>query len=284
MRVIQSIKELKKQLAQIPRKGCTLGLVPTMGALHPGHTALVKRALQENCVVVVSIFVNPTQFNNKQDLAKYPKTLDEDTVLLHSISDDLLVFAPTVGEMYSGKVTSGSYDFGGLEEPMEGKYRKGHFEGVATVVEKLFTIVVPDKAYFGEKDYQQLQIIKKLAHDLNLPTEVIGCPIVREKNNLAMSSRNARLSDSVRNQGGFIYRTLQLASEKFEHESSRHVIDWVYAQFTAHPIFKLEYFEIMDAKTLKPAHNKSAKKKYRAFIAVYADGVRLIDNIDLSYY
>ncbi len=282
MKVIQSIEHLKRQLAQTPRTDGKIGLVPTMGALHPGHLVLVQRALQENHIVVVSIFVNPTQFNNKEDLEKYPKTLEADTDLLSSISHELVVFAPTVSEMYSGKVSSGSYDFDGLDEPMEGMYRKGHFEGVATIVEKFFTLISPNTAYFGEKDFQQLQIIKKLVANLNLPIEVIACPIVREKNNLAMSSRNARLSDSVRSQAGFIYGTLQKAREKFQHESAQEVIDWVFKEFKVHPVFELEYFEIMEAQTLKPVRRKSGKKEYRAFIAVYADGVRLIDNIELT--
>lgn len=260
----------------------SVGLVPTMGALHIGHTALVQRAVQENFVVVVTIFVNPTQFNNPKDLKNYPQTLTADLEILGKIADDIIVFAPSVQEMYAEKVKSASYDFDGLDQVMEGAFRDGHFDGVGTIVEALLTLVEPTRAYFGEKDFQQLQIIKKLTKIKNLPVEIIGCPIVREANGLAYSSRNERLSKRIRNEASFIYKTLNTAKKKFGTESAIKVKDWVTKQFEQHADLKLEYIEIAQADTLKPMIRKHKNIKYRAFIAVYAEDIRLIDNIALN--
>ena len=281
MLLIKTRKRLKDHLTPL-RKNESLGLVPTMGALHIGHAALVKRAVIENEIVVVSVFVNPTQFNNPDDLKKYPRTLKADMEILEKISGDIIVFAPSTKEMYSEKVESANYDFGGLEHVMEGAFRDRHFDGVGTIVEALLTLIGPDRAYFGEKDFQQLQIIKKLTRIRKLPVEIVGCPIVREASGLAFSSRNERLSKSIRNEAAFIYKTLKTAKTKFGTESAMNVKDWVISQFEQHPDLELEYIEIAQAKTLKPIVKKQKNKKYRAFIAVYAEGVRLIDNIALN--
>ncbi len=281
MEVFHTKKKLKAHLGELTTKNYTIGMVPTMGALHQGHLALVKRAVAENTVTVVSIFVNPTQFDNQNDLKKYPKTFKEDSVLLNQISSDIIVFVPSVEEMYKEGVKSARFDFAGLESVMEGRFREGHFDGVATIVRELLTLVSPQRAYFGEKDFQQLQIIKALVAMENLPIEIIGCPIVREPGGLAMSSRNERLSKRLRKEASFIYKTLQTAKTKFGTESAEEVVNWVIKVFDNHTDFELEYFEITDAKTLAPMRQKKKNKTYRAFIAVYAEGVRLIDNIGL---
>ncbi len=281
MLLIKTREHLIERLATLEKNEC-LGLVPTMGALHIGHAALVNRAVEENNAVVVSIFVNPTQFNNSDDLDKYPLTLKADLEVLEKISKDIIVFTPSIEEMYHDEIKSTNYDFGGLEHVMEGAFRTGHFDGVGTIVESLLTLVKPDKAYFGEKDFQQLQIIKKLTEIRNIPVTIIGCPIVREANGLAYSSRNERLSKNIRNEASFIYKTLKSAKNLFGTESAMIVKDWVTNQFEQHPELKLEYIEITQANTLKPVVKKQKNKKYRAFIAVYAEGVRLIDNIALN--
>lgn len=260
----------------------TIGFVPTMGALHKGHLALVEEALANNQKVFVSVFVNPTQFNNPKDLEKYPRTLENDIKLLESISKDILVFAPTVEVIYHGNTVSQSFDFDGLEHEMEGKFRQGHFDGVGTVVKRLFDIIRPDNAYFGEKDFQQLQIIKKLVSKYKLPVHVVGCKIHREKNGLAMSSRNARLTDEQKEASAFIYKTLKAAKIQFGTKSADKVTSWVSSQFETHDLLTLEYFIIADIDTLKPLKRKAKNKKYRAFIAVYAGEIRLIDNIALN--
>lgn len=282
MLVFQTKNELKSFLTTINSNAINVGMVPTMGALHQGHASLVERSISENALTVVSIFVNPTQFNNQEDLLKYPKTLEKDSSLLKSISKDIIIFAPSVSEMYSDNVASKKYDFQGLDKVMEGAFRKGHFDGVGTIVESLLLTVAPDKAYFGEKDFQQLQIIKKLVDLQNIPVEIIGCPISREPNGLAMSSRNERLSKPVRKEAGFIYEILKNISTKFPDHSAPSIIEWATEQFHLHPNLRLEYLQISEAETLKPIENKKKNKKYRAFIAVFADGVRLIDNIGLN--
>ena len=260
----------------------TLGLVPTMGALHNGHLSLVKKALSENDRVVVSIFVNPTQFDNEEDLDKYPRSLENDIQLLKKLSEEIIVFAPSIDDVYESQVRSKAYEFDGLDKMMEGKFRTGHFEGVGTIVELLLRIISPDKAYFGEKDFQQLQIIKKLVKTQNLPVEIIGCPIERESHGLAMSSRNERLSQEMRQKAGFIYEILQTAKTKFGTKSAKSIVDWVISQFENQKDFRLEYFSISDEETLNPILKKENNRKYRAFIAVYANEVRLIDNLRLN--
>lgn len=281
MLVVTTKRELESRLSSLwGRKG--LGLVPTMGALHEGHIALIIRALEENEAVVISIFVNPTQFNTAEDLKKYPKTLNADLALLQEVSKEIIVFAPSVKEIYAAEVHTKSYEFDGLDKVMEGAFRDNHFNGVGTIVEALLTLVRPDKAYFGEKDFQQLQIIKKLVQKQNIPVEIIGCPIVREPTGLALSSRNERLSKSLRKEAAFIYKTLQTAKKKFGMKSARYVTDWVKSQFKTQANLKLEYVEITDADTLTPIYRKLKNRKYRAFVAVYANDVRLIDNIALN--
>ncbi|WP_343488172.1 pantoate--beta-alanine ligase [Allomuricauda sp. d1] len=274
--------ELQSILHDARNKNHTIGLVPTMGALHSGHLTLVKRAVSENDVVVVSIFINPTQFDNQEDLEKYPRDFDGDAALLKSISEHIIIFAPTKEEIYNGDVKSDTYHFDGLEKVMEGTFRKGHFEGVATIVELLFKAVAPDRAYFGEKDFQQLQIIKKLVASKNIPLEIVPCPIEREENGLAMSSRNERLPKSTREQAGFIYHALKTAKNKFGTESANDIAVWVENVFDKNKLFELEYFEIADVHTLTPITKRKKNQKYRAFIAVYADDIRLIDNIALN--
>lgn len=274
---------MSQHIEIIKAKGITVGFVPTMGALHNGHLSLVQKGLSQNDIVVVSVFVNPTQFDNKEDLVKYPRTLEADVTLLSTVSDKtIIVYAPTVDDIYEGKVQSQSFKFDGLEHQMEGAFRDGHFDGVGTIVKRLFEIVKPHTAYFGEKDFQQLQIIKKLAELYHLPVKVIGCPIHRADDGLAMSSRNTRLTIEHREVAPFIYKTLNTAKTKFGTKSAKNVTEWVEKQFKKQPLLELEYFIIADVKTLKPVKRKSNKKTYRAFIAVYADDIRLIDNIALN--
>ena len=252
-----------------------------MGALHKGHLFLIEQAKKKNDLTVASIFVNPTQFNNQEDLDNYPKTLEKDIELLESVSCDVL-FVPTIAEIYHKNVVSNKFDFDGLEHEMEGKYRAGHFDGVGTIVKTLFEIVSPKNAYFGEKDFQQLQIIKKLVAKNQLPISIKGCAIYREKDGLAMSSRNARLSSEQRKVAPIIYKVLKKVKKKFQEETEGEISEWVENQFKNHPFLQLEYFTIADEKSLKPINIKEFDKKYRAFIAVFAGNIRLIDNIQLK--
>ena len=260
----------------------SIGFVPPMGALLEGHLSLLSASLQQNSHTVISIFVNPTQFNNPEDLLKYPRTLENDVKLIAGVSPEILIYAPTVEDIYNGNTKAESYDFDGLENVMEGEFRPGHFDGVGTVVKRLFEIVRPQNAYFGEKDFQQLQIVKKLVEKEQLPVTIVPCPIFRESNGLAMSSRNERLSAEERNQAALIYKTLLLAKEQFEQHEPQVVIDLVKSQFKAHSLFELEYFTIADEQQLLPCIAKEADKKYRAFIAVFANKIRLIDTISLN--
>ncbi|RAV28281.1 pantoate--beta-alanine ligase [Sinomicrobium soli] len=282
MAVYHRKEVLQKEISALKAAGKTIGLVPTMGALHQGHLSLVEEATRENDTVVVSIFVNPTQFDNKDDLKKYPRSLEADTGILYAVNPDVLVFAPDVEEIYDSAVTSDHFDFDGLEFRMEGKFREGHFDGVGTIVKRLFEIIRPDNAYFGEKDYQQLQIIKTLVGKYDIPVSVHGCPVKREANGLAMSSRNERLPAALRREAGFIFRTLQEARENFRTRTPESVKELVRERFGEHPEFRLEYVEIADAGTLETAAQKEKGKKYRAFVAVFAGEVRLIDNIALN--
>ena len=260
----------------------TVGFVPTMGALHQGHLALMQQSLLANENTVVSIFVNPTQFNNPEDLAKYPRTFDADVQKLTDLDPKIILYAPTVEDIYEGKPTSQSFDFDGLENQMEGKFRPGHFDGVGTIVKRLFEIVAPTNAYFGEKDFQQLQIVKKMVAKNNLSVNVIGCQIHRESNNLAMSSRNERLAPEERAEAALIYKTLAEAKEKFATNSILAVSEWVQKTFQDNPHFTLEYFTIADEETLLSSSRKNKNKKYRAFIAVLVNNIRLIDTISLN--
>ncbi|MDP2088464.1 MAG: pantoate--beta-alanine ligase [Flavobacteriaceae bacterium] len=280
MLVFSSSKSIKDYISTL-RKENSIGFVPTMGALHLGHLSLIVQAKTENDVVVVSIFVNPTQFDKKEDLNKYPRTIEEDLKLLQSVNCDV-VFIPSIDEMYEDKITSEHFDFGGIEFEMEGKFRKGHFDGVGTIVKKLFEIVMPQNAYFGEKDFQQLQIVKKLVEITKLPIKIIGCKIFREKDGLAMSSRNIRLSEEQRKAAPFIYQTLLDTQQKFGIINANEIKQWVEEQFVNNEFLKLEYFEIACEDSLKPANECQEKKNYRAFIAVFVNDIRLIDNIRLG--
>jgi len=280
MQVFYKNKSLQNNLAKL-KTGASSGFIPTMGALHKGHISLINRAKLENDFIVVSIFVNPTQFDKKQDLLKYPRTLKKDLALLESVDCDF-VFVPTVQEIYNDNIAVSQFDFDGLEFEMEGKHRSGHFNGVGTIVKKLFEIVEPTKAYFGEKDFQQLQIIKKLVQTNKIPVQIIGCEIYRENDGLAMSSRNTRLTKAQRNEATFLYKTLNKAKEKFNTNSISEVIKWVENEYEKNSILELEYFEIANIKTLKSAKRISGKSNYRAFIAAFAGDVRLIDNIALN--
>jgi len=281
MQVFEKKSELKNYLSAVKAANKTIGFIPTMGALHQGHLSLVTKAAEKNDLTVVSIFVNPTQFNNPSDLENYPKTLSEDMALLESV-DCSVLFLPSVSDMYAETVTATSFDFDGIEHEMEGQFREGHFDGVGTIVKALFECVTPTASYFGEKDFQQLQIVKKLAEKHHLPVVVEGCEIYREADGLAMSSRNKRLSKAHRMAAPFIYKTLQLAQERFETHTANEVTAWVEAQFENRPLLCLEYFTIADETTLKAIETPKKNEKYRAFIAVFAEDVRLIDNIQLN--
>ncbi|WP_286761282.1 pantoate--beta-alanine ligase [Salegentibacter sp. UBA1130] len=282
MQVFKEKTPLKAAINAEKSKAKIIGLVPTMGALHHGHLSLVKQALQSCDRVIISIFVNPTQFDNPADLEKYPRTLDEDIKLLEEASDHLWIFAPPANELYGENISSEQFNFDGLEQVMEGKYRNGHFDGVGTIVKRLFTIVEPHKAFFGEKDFQQLQIVRKLTEKAELPVEIIGCPILREDNGLARSSRNERLDKEQREEASFIYQTLLKTRELFGTKSADYIHNWVKEQFKNHPVLKLEYFEIANTQTLKKINRKRKGHNYRAFIAAYAGDIRLIDNIALN--
>ena len=272
-------KALHLAIETLKNQGKTIGLVPTMGALHKGHLSLIKKAIEENDTVVVSIFVNPTQFNNPTDLQRYPRTLDADTALIATVDKNVIVFAPEVTDIYGNDVAAQHFDFGNLDKVMEGASRPGHFDGVGTIVKKLFEIVMPNRAYFGEKDYQQLLIIKKMVQQTGLPVTIVPCPIVRNSEGLALSSRNALLSEAMTQRASFIYRTLLAAKERFATHTPAEVEAWVVDTFAKEPDFTLEYFTITDAHTLQHITTKEAGKEYRAFIVVYAEGVRLIDNL-----
>ncbi|EJL63296.1 pantoate--beta-alanine ligase [Flavobacterium sp. CF136] len=269
-------------LKTIKTTNSTIGFVPTMGALHQGHLALMQRSLKENDDTVVSIFVNPTQFNNPEDLEKYPRTLEDDVKKMRGLSDKIILYAPSVDDIYEGNTISQDFDFDGLENQMEGKFRPGHFNGVGTIVKRLFEIVSPTNAYFGEKDFQQLQIVKKMVEKNNLSVNVVGCPIFREENQLAMSSRNERLTAEERKEAAIIYKTLTEAKEIFQTKSPEETIEFVENSFRNNDKFDLEYFVIADESTLLPIEYKSKDKNYRAFIAVFVNSIRLIDTISLN--
>jgi len=284
MKVFRQKKDLQEAVGNLKKSDLKIGFVPTMGALHEGHLDLVRASLNENNVTVVSIFVNPTQFNNPDDLKKYPRTFETDLALLQNLSGEIIVFYPEAEDFYDGKVQSQKFNFDGLEHEMEGKHRPGHFDGVGTVVKKLFETVQPDRAYFGEKDFQQLQIIKKLVKKYCAqPLEIVPVPIRREPDGLAMSSRNKRLTKQHRAAAPFIYQVLKQAKVLAANYDFRFVRLFVADAIAAHPLLELEYFEIADVQTLKPATEKKAGNKYRGFIVVYAGDIRLIDNIKLDF-
>lgn len=296
MQKFTTVESLKQAVANAKSEGKTVGLVPTMGALHEGHLSLIRKAKEQNDIVVVSLFVNPIQFNNKEDLAKYPRTVDADCEKIEKLENELqpggnviFAFIPSVEEMYPEPVKE-EYHFGPLEEVMEGPQRPGHFSGVAVVVRRLFDIVEPKRAYFGEKDYQQLAIIRNLIEQIKYPIEIVACPIVRADDGLALSSRNMRLSPEARAIAPAINATLEQAAEMAECEEVDDVKEWVMDTLGSfHEVnaeqcpnglkFEPEYFEIVNAKTLQPIENweDAAEDGAVGCIAVWLDGVRLID-------
>ncbi len=277
MKVINSIQELQSELSNYKKKQQSVGFVPTMGALHDGHASLMKKSSAENGVTVASIFVNPTQFNDQNDLLKYPRTLEADCVLLEACGVDI-VFAPEVSEMYP-EVDTRQFDYAPLDTVMEGAHRPGHFNGVCQIVSKLFDAVTPDKAYFGEKDYQQLAIIRKMVQELKYPIEIVGCPIVRENDGLAMSSRNARLSDEERKNALNISKTLFKSCTFANDHSVSETKAMVENAIKDAAGLELEYFEIVDGDTLQNVANWDDANSIMGCITVFCGDVRLIDNI-----
>ena len=281
MKVHTTKESLTNALAPFRSKN-KIGFVPTMGALHYGHLRLVQQALDQNKCVVVSIFVNPTQFDKAGDLKKYPRMLKADVALLETMNGIVHVFAPEPAHLYQGHIVSTHYSFGSIANEMEGKHRKGHFNGVGTVVGLLLKAIQPNNAYFGEKDFQQLQIVKKLVQIEKLNVKIIGCPIVREPNGVAMSSRNKRLSPAQFDGAKLISETLKEAKKLFKSKSILEINNYVFHRFSESKHLELEYFEIANVATLKTAERKRKGNKYRGFIAAFAGEVRLIDNMALN--
>lgn len=277
MEVVTKIADLQKKIAEIRTNGGTVGLVPTMGALHNGHLELVKRCVAENSICVVSVFVNPTQFNDKNDLLHYPRTLDADCRLLES-AGCAIAFAPEVEEMYPVEDTR-VFNLGTVAEVMEGKYRPGHFNGVAQIVSKLFDAVQPDRAYFGEKDFQQIVVIRSMVKLLNFPVEIVACPIVREDDGMALSSRNLRLTPQQRKNAVSISQTLFKSRTFAEQHSVAETIDYVVSTLNSVPDLDVEYFEIVNGNTLLSVNDWSDSDYIVGCITVYCGEVRLIDNI-----
>lgn len=277
MKIIRLISELRAELEQGRALSRTIGLVPTMGALHSGHISLVERAVAENDITVVSVFVNPTQFNDKNDLKNYPRTLDADCALLESAGVDY-VFAPEVEEMYP-KPDTRIFSFAPLDTVMEGACRPGHFNGVAQIVSKLFYAVEPDRAYFGEKDFQQLAIIREMVAQLELKLEIVGCPIVRESDGLALSSRNMLLTEEERTRALIISRTLFESLEFAKENTLQATKSFVEEKINAVDGFKLEYFQIVNGRTLQQIDNWDDCDYVVGCIALFCGKIRLIDNI-----
>ncbi|MCF0190469.1 MAG: pantoate--beta-alanine ligase [Marinilabiliaceae bacterium] len=279
MEVKNTIKDLKASVALARQNGSRIGLVPTMGALHQGHLSLVKRACSECDFVVVSIFVNPTQFNNAEDLKTYPRTLEEDLRLLSENANVDVVFAPSVEEIYPQPDTR-QFELGKLAEVMEGRYRPGHFNGVAQIVSKLFMFVEPDKAFFGEKDFQQLAIIRQLVKNLNFSIEIVGCPIVRYMDGLAVSSRNTLLTEEQRAIAPIIQATLRRSVEEMQYKMKpSEVVDWVTNTLNKIQPLQMEYYSIVDGITLQPVNSWEESDYVVGCITCYCGKVRLIDNI-----
>ena len=260
----------------------TIGLVPTMGSLHQGHVSLIKKAEKDNDIVWVSIFVNPTQFNSSADLIKYPKNLEKDVKLIKKISDKIEIFSPNEIEIYDGTPKLKVYDFEKIDQELEGKFRKNHFNGVATIVSKLLNLFKPSNVYFGEKDYQQTQIIKKLIFLEKINVKMIICPTIREKNGLALSSRNNLLSNSERADSSIIYNSLKVLKNNFKTLNLNKIKKDIIIEINKNKNLKVEYFEVVNASTLQIDSKVNLKESYRAFICVKANEVRLIDNILLN--
>ena len=281
MIIFNNIVGFKNHLRKLKNDNITIGFVPTMGALHNGHTSLIKKSVLENDYSVVSIFINPTQFNNINDYESYPINISRDIELLDSISENIILFRPDTEEIYSGKVVSDSYDFGDLDKYMEGQHRKGHFQGVATVVNKLFEIVSADNVYFGEKDFQQLRIIEDLVQKNGYKLNVIRCKTIRQNDGLALSSRNKKLDISSQNIATNLFKALSFAKKNFDNLDLEIIYAKVEDLLQNFPQISVDYFAIADENDLKPIKHKKKNQKYRAFIAADISGVRLIDNIKL---
>ncbi|MCW1734446.1 pantoate--beta-alanine ligase [Anaerorudis cellulosivorans] len=277
MEIIKTVADLDRFLQPLRDKGKSIGLVPTMGALHQGHAALVKQCVGENEVAVVSVFVNPTQFNDKEDFRLYPRNSDADCALLESIGVTV-AFVPSVEEMYPEPDTR-VFDFGMLDKVMEGRFRPGHFNGVAQIVSKLFYAVKPTRAYFGEKDFQQLAIVREMVRQLAIPVEIVGVPIVRETSGLAMSSRNLRLSEEQRQEAAEIYRSLRLSTDFVNEKSIQETLDFVTNRINQIDGLRVEYFDIVDGNTLQAVSDWNDSAYVVGCIAVFCGDVRLIDNI-----
>jgi pantoate--beta-alanine ligase len=280
MKKYSLISEMARAMQKEHKSGRRVGFVPTMGALHEGHLSLIGESRKDNDITVCSIFVNPVQFNNKQDLEKYPRNLDEDLRLLQSAGCDY-VFVPGEEEIYPDGVPDLEFNFGRLDKVLEGKFRPGHFKGVAIIVKKLFEIITPDNAYFGKKDYQQLLVIRHLASVFQLPVQIHGCPIVREPDGLAMSSRNLRLTIGERQIASHIYQVLCKVKEKTGHLPVKELRQWAVKKINSNPVFRVEYFEIVDKNDFHIIESWKEKENAIACTAVYLGDVRLIDNIEL---
>lgn len=280
MKVINKTSDLQAIIEQFKNDGKSIGLVPTMGALHKGHLSLVKNSISNNDITVVSIFVNPTQFNNPNDLASYPRTVDKDLELLQTIGCDI-VFAPEADDIYSKSETDSrfEFDFEGLDKVMEGKFRPGHFNGVVQIVSKLFDLVRPDRAYFGEKDFQQLAIIRLITRRYNLPIEIVPCPIVREDSGLALSSRNSLLKDNEKQVASHIYAVLNESRQFVPQTEVEELKQCAIAAIEQKPELKVEYFDIVDGHTLKSIGKWDECDYVVGCITVFCGNVRLIDNI-----
>jgi pantoate--beta-alanine ligase len=278
MEVFSTIQETKEYLRRQSQLGKSIGFVPTMGALHAGHINLVERSKRENDLTVASVFVNPTQFNNPEDLKKYPRTLEADCALLAPAGCDV-VFAPSAADMYVG-LPNLSFHFGNLESVMEGAFRPGHFNGVGIVVSKLFHIVQPQRAYFGLKDLQQVAVIRRLVHDLSFDLEIIPCETVRESDKLAMSSRNMRLTPAERQLAPHVYQTLQIAKNSLlAGESTALAQEKASNYLKQFAEFTLEYIEVSDFDALQPIDSLNKNGKTAICIAAFIGSVRLIDNV-----
>lgn len=282
MKVIEKTFEVTGAVSLLESQGKTVGFVPTMGALHEGHLTLVRRCTAENDVCVVSIFVNPTQFNNKHDLETYPRNLEADIKLLQSAGCDVL-FAPSESEIYPEPDTR-RFDFGTLDKVMEGAYRPGHFNGVAQVVSRLFNIIKPTRAYFGEKDFQQLAIIREMVKQYNVPVEIVGCPIAREESGLALSSRNQRLSAEGKAAALSISKALFGSVYLKNEKSVSELKSWVIDKINSDPMLEVEYFDIVDALSLKSIENWDETDNAVGCVTVYCGDVRLIDNIQYGKF
>ena len=279
MHIFTERRPFENWVAQQKSDGKTIGFVPTMGALHPGHISLIEKSNQDNDLTVCSVFVNPTQFDNPEDLAKYPRNTEKDAAMLADAGCDA-VFFPEVEDMYPEETKSENFDFGGLEKQMEGVFRTGHFDGVSTVVSRFFEVVKPDRAYFGEKDFQQLRIIQELVKQKNYPVEIVPMPIFREESGLAMSSRNARLSEEFMKEATVIFKTLSRIHDWKNQFSVTETIHKVEEAFRKSSL-ELEYFMLCDEKTLKPVQSWDETDDIRAFVAAYAGNIRLIDNLKI---